>query len=98
MIGMMEENTPPPVAAKTLATEKQNSKLSPAEMRIKKYHKKNGSVGPSFERERSKSTPDLADMDFSGDGEVDFFSLLLFQLNCYFFVIVCLFVVFFYHF
>lgn len=67
VIEMMGTNgqspTPPPVAPKSGM-----AKLSPAEMRIKKYHKKGGSLGPSFDKEYSKSTPDLADMDFSGEG------------------------------
>ena len=69
VIGMMEANQPPdpppPVPAKNATSEPRSgaaSKLSPAEMRIKKYHKK-GSGG----MERSKSTPDLADMDFGAD-------------------------------
>ena len=71
VIGAMEANQPPSppplVPAKNAVSESRSgtaaaSKLSPAEMRIKKYHKK-GSVS----MERSKSTPDLADMDFGAD-------------------------------
>ena len=65
VIGMIANQPPPSVPAKYATSESRSgaaSKLSPAEMRIKKYHKK-GSGG----MERSKSTPDLADMDFGAD-------------------------------
>nr|KAG5704985.1 hypothetical protein BaRGS_022827 [Batillaria attramentaria] len=63
---MTDSNTPPPVPLKPAASEPRSgtlSKMSPSALRIKKYHKKGSAT-----MERSKSTPDLADIEFGMDG------------------------------
>ncbi|KAL8583266.1 hypothetical protein ACOMHN_043101 [Nucella lapillus] len=67
VVEVMENYPPPPhITAKAMASDPSSGavhKLSPSEMKIKKYHRKGSAT-----IERSKSTPDLADIEFGGDG------------------------------